>query len=207
MSQSSYRNRGPNALLRSVNRIFCRGWHRLESRGAALPDGPVILVGNHICGLDPMLIQASVNRPLAFLMAREYYNALYWLRWGFDLVGAIPVSPGGANRHAIDEAVKVLEEGGAICLFPEGAANPPIPLHKILPGAALIARASGASVVPFRISGVWPFDHVNLLPPFYRRSRAKVVIGEAIEMGKAEEGREGLKSDSALIRHAIKSLR
>lgn len=198
--------RGPNTLLRWLNRLFCRSWHRLAKFECELPDGPVILVGNHICGLDPLLIQASVNRPLAFLMAREYYQKMGWLRWGFDMVGAIPVSPGGANRHALREAVGVVKQGGAICIFPEGAANPPIPLHRILPGAALISRATGAPIVPFRISGVWPFDHVHLWRSFLRRSRARVVIGSPLKLPKEAPGKAGLHSDSAIIRHAIKSL-
>ncbi|TLS78383.1 1-acyl-sn-glycerol-3-phosphate acyltransferase [Mariprofundus erugo] len=201
--------RGPGLLLRGINRAFCRGWHRLSSVGQRLPDGPVILVGNHLCGLDPLLIQASVNRPLSFLMARDYYRKMWYLRWGFDLVGAIPVSPGGANRHAVREAIDVVRAGHALCLFPEGAANPPIPLHRILPGAALIARQSGAPLVPFRVSGVLPFDHVHLWKPFYRRSHARIVIGEPVYLPPAADdgdAREAICQDTRLIRHAIHAL-
>ncbi len=197
--------RGPNLLLRGLNRLFCCGWHRLDRVQYELPEGPAILVGNHICGLDPLLIQASVNRPLSFLMAREYYLKMNWLRWGFDMVGAIPVSPGGANAYALKEATAVVRRGGAICIFPEGAANPPIPLQKVLPGAALIARETGAPIVPFKVSGVWPFDHIHLWRPFYRRSRARIVMGEPF-YSAGEAGREGVHKDMDAIRGAIKAL-
>jgi len=198
-------NRGANMLLRAVNRLFCRSWHRLSNQ-VVLPDGPLILVGNHICGLDPLLIQATVNRPLSFLMAREYYQAMWYARWGFDMVGAIPVNPGGANRQALQQAVEVVRGGNVLCVFPEGAANPPIPLHRILPGAALIARETGAPIMPFRVSGVWPFDHVHLWRPFYRRSRARVVVGDAIALMQLSEGKQGLRDDTQIIRHAIRRL-
>jgi len=197
---------GPNALLRAVDRLFCCGWHRLSRQIVRLPDGPLILVGNHICGLDPLLIQAAVNRPLSFLMSREYYQNMWYARWGFDMVGAIAVNPGGANRQALQQALKVVREGNALCVFPEGAANPPIPLHRILPGAALIARETGAPLIPFRVSGVWPFDHVHLWRSFYRRSRAQVVVGPPIELPAAGEGRTGLQDDGKAIRHAIRQL-
>jgi len=199
--------RGANAFLRFFNRLFCRLWHRLDHTEYKLPDGPVILVGNHICGLDPLLIQASVNRPLCFLMAREYYQKMGYMRWGFDLVGVIPVNPGGANRHAISEAIREVERGNALCLFPEGGANPPIPLHRILPGAAMIARETGAPIIPFRVSGVWPFDHVHMWLPFYRRSRARIVMGEGIVLSKiGQEGKKGIRADTQIIRHAIRAL-
>jgi len=196
---------GPNACLRAIDRLFCCGWHRLSRQRVHLPDGPVILVGNHVCGLDPLLIQAKVNRPLSFLMSREYYRSMWYARWGFDLVGAISVNPGGANRQALQQALDVVRAGNVLCVFPEGAANPPIPLHRILPGAALIARETGAPLIPFRVSGVWPFDHVNLWRSFYRRSRAQVRVGSAIELA-AGEGKAGLQDDGRVIRHAIRCL-
>jgi len=198
---------GPNSFLRWINRSFCRFWHRLSHQQHILPDGPIILVGNHLCGLDPLLIQAAVNRPLSFLMAREYYQAMHYLRRGFDMVGAIPVSPGGANRHALRQAIAVVQSGNALCLFPEGAANPPIPLHRIMPGAALIAHTTGAAIIPFRVSGVWPFDHINLWEPFYRRCRAKVIIGTPFQLSNTETGKQGIHDDTKIIRHAILSLR
>lgn len=197
---------GPNRFLRAIDRLYCRGWHRLSDQIHPLPDGPVILVSNHICGLDPLLIQASVDRPLSFLMAREYYQAMWYIRWGFDMVGAIPVKPGGANRQALRRAIEVVREGNALCLFPEGAANPPIPLHKLLPGAAMIARETGAPVLPVRVSGVWPFDHIHLWPPFVRRSRARVAIGDPVPLSDQGAGREGLQEDMKQIRHAIHRL-
>jgi 1-acyl-sn-glycerol-3-phosphate acyltransferase len=204
---SKTRVRGPNAFLRFLNRLFCRVWHRLGKTKFRLPDGPIILVGNHICGLDPLLIQAAVNRPLCFLMAREYYRKIWYARRGFDMVGAIPVNPGGANRHAISEAILAVEQGNALCLFPEGGANPPIPLHRILPGAAVIARETGASIIPFRVSGVWPFDHVHMWRPFYRRSRARIVMGEEIILTKAAQaGKKGIREDTQVIRNAIRTL-
>jgi len=192
-------------MLRAANRFFCRSWHGLE-QDVILPDGPLILVGNHICGLDPLLIQATVNRPLSFLMAREYYQNMWYARWGFDMVGAIPVNPGGANLQALRQAVQLVRDGNALCMFPEGAADPPIPLHRIMPGAALIARETGAPIIPFRVSGVWPFDHVHLWRSFYRRSRASVIVGEAVEMKLTSEGKEGLRDDTQMIRHAIRQL-
>jgi len=166
----------------------------------------VILVGNHLCGLDPLLIQAAVNRPLCFLMAREYYKKMWYARWIFDRTGAIPVNPGGANRHALRLAVDAVRRGNAVCLFPEGEANPVIPLHRILPGAVILAQETGAPIIPFRISGVWPFDHVNLWTPFLRRSRARVILGEPIGLPESESGRISRKKGCKAIGQAIRKL-
>lgn len=205
--KQSMRQRGPNRFLRLLNVLFCRYWHRLPDRRFELPDGPVILVGNHLCGLDPLLIQASVNRPICFLMARQYYQSMWYARWFLDRVGVIPVNPGGANHNALREASRVVREGNVLCLFPEGAANPPIPLHRVLPGALIISQDTGAPIIPFRVSGVWPFDHIHLWRPFIRRSRARVAVGKKIALPSLPRGKAGISRGCEEICKSIRRLR
>ncbi len=194
---------GPNAFLRGVDRLFCRYWHRLPRQLHPLPAGPLILAGNHLSGLDPLLIQASVDRPVAFMMAREYYQSMWYIRWGFDMVGAIPVNPGGANRQALKRAIEVVRAGNVLCIFPEGAANPPVSMARVLPGAALIAAETGAPIIPFFVSGVTPFDHQHMWPAFYRRGHAKVAWGAPIQCGLRQDERQEGQQQQRLDLRAV----
>jgi len=188
--------------------MVCRYWHRLETGTVTLPEGALILIGNHRCGLDPLLVQASVDRPLCFMMAREYYNGMVGVRWLFKVAGAIPVNPGGANRHALREAIEVLKGGGAICIFPEGEANPVIPLKRILPGAALLAIETGAPLMPFRIRGVWPFDHVHVWRGLFRRGRPTIRFGNIFYLdGLSDSSKFTLRSGIAAIRKELHAMR
>lgn len=173
-----------------------------------LPDGSLILIGNHRCGLDPLLVQASVNRPLCFLMAREYYHGVLGMKWFFKAVGAIPVNPGGANRHALREAVEVLEKGGVLCIFPEGAANPDVPLKRILPGAAMLALETASPLIPFRVTGVWPFDHINIWKGLLKRSRATLCFGQPFLLKTSSETRKSdIRAGMKQIKKALHALR
>jgi len=199
---------GPNRFLRWFNSLFCRYWHRLESKNITLPDGALILIGNHRCGLDPLLVQAAVDRPLCFLMAREYYHGMLGMKWFFRAVGAIPVNPGGANRHALREAIEVLQGGGVLCIFPEGGANPSIPLKRILPGAAMLALETDAPLLPFRITGVWPFDHINIWKGLLKRSRATVQFGDTIQLESTEAPEKSdIRAGMQLVKEALHRLR
>ncbi|MDX8402246.1 MAG: lysophospholipid acyltransferase family protein [Mariprofundaceae bacterium] len=207
MSAASAFRRGPNAFLRGIDRIYCRWWQRWKGPVHHLPEGPLILVGNHISGVDPLLVQAAVDRPLCFMMAREYYHGMWYARWLFDMVGAIPVNPGGANRHALTEAIEVLRAGNALCLFPEGEAHPAVPLRRILPGALIIARETGAPILPFRVGGLWPFDHRNMWKPFLRRGRAWIRIGDHPVALPRGEDRDAVRAGCRAIGAAIHALR
>jgi len=127
-------------------------------------------------------------------MAREYYNSMWYLRWFFDLFGAIPVKPGGINRQALAAAGDMLRQGKVLCIFPEGGANPKVPLKHILPGAVVLSLETGAPILPFRISGVWPFDQYHLLRQFFQRGRARVSMGEPMNI-------PGHTANKAEIRH------
>ena len=199
--------RGPNGIFRWLNRLYCRHWQRLEGKTISLPEGPLILVGNHRAGVDPLLVQAAVDRSLCFMMAREYYQSMWYARWFFNACGVIPVSPGGANRHSLAAAITAVREGHVLCLFPEGAANPDIPLKRVLPGAVLIAMETGAPIMPFRISGSWPFDHVHLWHSFQRRGRGKVRFGAPFSVPHAKGDREAIRSSTALMQQALKYLK
>lgn len=192
-------------FLIAMNRYYCRLWQRLPAAVQALPEGPVILVGNHRAGVDPLLVQAAVDRPLSFLISREYYQKMGYAHWLFALAGAIPVKPGGANRHALSEAIEAVRDGAALCLFPEGGANPPVPMRKLYPGAIVIAMETGASIIPFRVTGVWPFDRQHLWPPFLKRGRARVVFDEAIHLPHKSLNREEIRHWTEVMRKAILS--
>src|SRR5262249_47295341 len=65
--------RGPLRWAHGGFRMYCALWHGLRTEGyAPLPEtGPAILISNHTCGIDHMLLQAASRRVLGFMIARE----------------------------------------------------------------------------------------------------------------------------------------
>jgi 1-acyl-sn-glycerol-3-phosphate acyltransferase len=65
----------------------------------------------------------------------------------------------GADAAALRLALRVLEQGCAVLVFPEGTRGPEGILREPKPGAALLAVLSGAPVVPVFVRGsgrAWP---------------------------------------------------
>ncbi len=141
--------------LEGLNRIFCMRYHRLNATGLRLPaEGPVIVAANHISGLDPMLLVASARRPLRFLIAREQYER-FGLQWLFRAMGCIPVDRRGRPERAMLAAVRALERGEAVALFPHGRIHlPDEPPLRLKGGAVRLARLVNCPITPARISGV-----------------------------------------------------
>jgi 1-acyl-sn-glycerol-3-phosphate acyltransferase len=142
-------------FLDGVNRLFCLWFHRMSPARLPLPaHGPAIVVANHVSGLDPLLLIAASPRPLRFIIAREQFER-FALRWLFRRVGCIPVDRERQPEKALRHALKSLQQGEVVALFPFGRIHLPSDVTaRIKPGAALLARRSGAPVVAAKIRGV-----------------------------------------------------
>ena len=142
-------------ILDGLNRIFCRKYHRLVSDQIPLPEnGGAIVVSNHLSGLDPLLLLASAQRPLRFLIALEEYNR-WWLRWLLAAVGCIPVNRSRDAHKALYAARQALESGEAIVIFPEGGIRAPnTPPVKLKRGAVFLAGLANVPIIPIRLEGV-----------------------------------------------------
>lgn len=151
-----------------------------------VPSGPAVFVANHPNGLlDPLVMMAQLGRPLRFLAAGYLfrYPIIGPLVRGF---GALPVvrpkdvvaSQPKTDRNAATFAAcrRVLRDGGALALFPEGTTHSGGELLPLKSGAARITLGAehedgapvGIQVVPV---GLWYRDKSIF------RSAVLVVVG------------------------------
>jgi 1-acyl-sn-glycerol-3-phosphate acyltransferase len=192
--------RGKLRVLDLVNRIYCAVWHRLSfERWAPLPpSGPAILIANHTCGIDHLLLQAASRRVLGFMVAREYYE---WplvhtvSRW----IGCIPVNRDGRDVTAIRAALRALEDGRVLPIFPEGHIVPSSGrrLDPIKPGSAYLAIRAQVLVLPAYIIGTPPTDQI--LQALRTPSRARVFFGEPIDLSDIKPDQAGDKTAQARV--------
>ena len=120
-----------------------------------LPAGPVILAGNHVSYLDPVLLWAGSARPLHFVAKAELWE-VGWLGWALDHFWAIPVRRATADREMIAAATALLERGESLGMFPEGTRKRDADsgeLGEAQGGVAFIALRADVPVVPVGIAG------------------------------------------------------
>lgn len=156
-----------------LSRLLSYRYHRLEFDPIALPEtGPAVVVANHISGLDPLLLIATVQRPLRFLIAREEYER-FGLTWLFKRAGCIPVDRDRRPERALRQAMEALARGEVVALFPHGGiqkrGKPP---KKIKGGAVRLAHTQGCKIFPAHIDGIKGHGHTLLALPL--RSRARI---------------------------------
>jgi len=143
-------------LIRLVFRLFFKIFYTVEVIDKKnLPEkGPALLCSNHIGELDMFFIGYKIKRWVHY-MAKEELFSIPVVGTVIRLLGAFPVKRGKGDIRAVKTAMKLLEQGHIVGIFPEGTrtggkrGNP----VKIKPGSALFAIKCGVPIVPVAIKG------------------------------------------------------
>ena len=86
-----------------------------------LPTGGAVLCANHVSAADPVLIAVALPKDawLRFMAKKELFgNRL--VGWFLRKCGAFPVNRGENDMSAIKTALKCLQSGEKLMIFPEG---------------------------------------------------------------------------------------
>jgi len=172
------------------------GLFRLRASGREhLPaDGGYVLACNHVSSFDPWPLGLPLwpRRFLRFMAKSELFR-LRPLAAVLRSLNAFPVERGGGDRTAMSEAARLLERGELLGIFPQGTSKPErqVGWHR---GAARLALATGAPLVPVRMTGT------RALP---LRTRVRIVVGEPIAVAAARPTVAGARALTERLVQAV----
>jgi 1-acyl-sn-glycerol-3-phosphate acyltransferase len=190
--------------LRPFVWLFAKAYFGISFRGARhIPlTGPLVIASNHVSYADPVLLSLPFRRPLFYMaMAPLFRNPP--LGWFLRRVRAFPVQLESADPRATREAVRLLQAGEAVLIFPEGGRSRDGCLEGFKPGAFRLACSLGAPVLPVTISGgyeAWPAH--RLLP---RPGRIVITFHPPIKVEASGDLREAARELAERVRTAIAS--
>ncbi len=172
------------AVRPALNLLMGKDWQGMEK----LPSGGYIVVSNHVTELDPLAVAHAVymggNTP--HFLAKDSLFKVPVLGGLLRGLKQIPVIRDQRESHkSLEIAREVLQEGGAIIIYPEGTLtrDPELWPMRAKSGAARLALSTGAPVIPITHWGVQDF-----LPPYAKaprllpRKRYRLVVGDPVEL-------------------------
>lgn len=148
-----------------VARLFSRAMSRIRIEGDpdAIPKtGPLIIAANHASNFDPVVLGAwltpRLGRRMHWLGKKELFD---WpiVGWLARNGGVHPVDRDAADVDAFRLARRILDEGHALFVFPEGTRSRDGALQVARDGVAVLALRTDATILPIGIGGsqrVWP---------------------------------------------------
>ena len=160
-------------------------WFRMRARGVEhVPErGGALLVINHQSFLDPLLVGMPLSRPVSYL-ARDSLFRVPVVGWLLRHTYVFPVNREAASTSSIREAVRRLQHGFLLGIFPEGTRGEGEGVRELKPGFVAMVRRSRRPVVPVAVSGTHAaFPRDRVLP---RPRRVYVVYGKPISSAAIE---------------------
>jgi 1-acyl-sn-glycerol-3-phosphate acyltransferase len=191
-------------FLQRLVDIYIRGYHNVSviSPCQIPASGPAILVCNHVSSLDPMLLQWACPRLITWMMAREYYAP--GTRWLFDIIRIIPVERSRRDVVATRAAMRALEDGQVLGIFPEGRIAEGCSIGQFQTGVAMMALKSGVGVYPASVEGT--MRDQGMLDAFLFPQRARVAFGQRLQLNEPEISREAIERATKKIHAAVSAL-
>jgi 1-acyl-sn-glycerol-3-phosphate acyltransferase len=182
-----------------------------------LPQGPLLLIANHITAYDGALILYALPAPLrrrtAIAMSGELLLDLrsghnqpnplasllaptgYWLVTALFNVFPLPRLRG--FQRSFEHAGEAMDNGYSILIFPEGTRSADAKLHPFRPGIGLLAQESRAPVLPIALIGLDQMKKTGWL----RSGHLEIRLGEVIPADSHCSPTELTQSLEDSIRH------
>ena len=179
------------ALVRPLmNILTSRTWEGMDR----LPQGGYIAVVNHVTKIDPLAVAHAVysgGHSPHFLAKDSLFRTPVFGRVLSGLQQIRVVRDQRAAQKALDEARKVLDDGGAIIIYPEGTLtrDPQLWPMRAKTGAARLALSTGVPVVPITHWGVQ-----GLMAPYAKmlrvlpRPRYRLTVGDVVDLDDLRTG-------------------
>lgn len=140
-------------MIRAIVRVFLFFVFRIRVFGREnLPDGGVIVAANHRSNWDPVIMGVVAKRKLKFMAKSELFKTKL-SNWFFRAIGAFPIERGKGDIGAIKTSIRLLQNGEALLMFPEGSRHKDEELGAAKTGAVMIANRARVPIVPVYISG------------------------------------------------------
>ncbi len=165
-----------------------------------IPQGPMLIVGNHVTAYDgPLILYAlkgRVRRRVAIAMSAELLGDLrhgrgqqsalanllspigYWLITALYNVFPLPRRRG--FRRSFAHAGEAMDRGYSVMIFPEGHRSETGKLQRFREGTGLLAQESQAPVLPVALRGL---GELKASGRWVRSGKLEVHVGALVQLG------------------------
>jgi long-chain acyl-CoA synthetase len=171
---------------------------RVVRQSDTLPQGPVLLIANHVTVYDVPLVlyglPRTLRRRVAAAMAGEllidYRRGRGADNWLLDplmplaywlltvLFNVFPLPRAAGFRSSFSNAGEALDRGYSVLVFPEGHLTTDGKMHAFRSGIGLLTQQAEVSVLPVALAGLSALAMRGKV--WFRSGKLEVRVGEAI---------------------------
>jgi long-chain acyl-CoA synthetase len=169
---------------------------RVDRDTEAFPDGPLLIIANHVTAYDGALVlyalPPGLRRRVAVAMSGEMLmdfrkgrnqgnmllNVLGPVAYGLvtALFNVFPLPRQRGFRGSFAHAGEAMNHGYSVMIFPEGHRSRDGHLQPFRPGIGLLAQESGAAILPVKLKGLGEMRRSG----WFRSGKLGIHVGKTI---------------------------
>lgn len=111
-----------------------------------------IVAANHLSTLDPPLMCAVMNRPVAYMAKKELFENPF-MRWWLNWLGAFSVDREHLGVSTIKTVLTIKKTDWVLGIFPQGTRQESGEISNITKGFASLAKSTKCGILPIGIIG------------------------------------------------------
>lgn len=152
-------------------------------------EGGLIVCGNHISMIDPVILAVSTKRQIHYMGKKELFENKF-LAYIFRKLGAFPVDRQGVSLSAIKSSLNVLNKDGVLGIYPEGTrVKSGYDENNAKAGIALIANKAKVKILPVYLEGQYKFRgkinfYIGKEKDYFQNYEGKMNTEKYTEIGK-----------------------
>jgi 1-acyl-sn-glycerol-3-phosphate acyltransferase len=146
-----------------------------------------LIAANHASYLDIPILGCGMFRRAWFMGRTDLFDGP--AAWLMRHMGWIPIRRERVDRIAFEEAVRRVNAGQAVVIYPEGSRSEDGRLQPGKPGVGIIVAATGCPVVPAYLAGTY-----DVLPPgakWIRLRPIRVIFGAPMDFSALMKEMDG----------------
>ncbi|MCI9407661.1 MAG: 1-acyl-sn-glycerol-3-phosphate acyltransferase [Clostridia bacterium] len=145
------------AVLRPIMRLYFKLRYGYTAKRSGLPKGAYLIISNHQTTMDPFMLSVSFKFPVYFIASDDLFNLKVSPLIEY-LVAPIPKSKSLQDIAAVKNIFRVIKEGGAVGVFPEGNRTISGGQWEMTDAIAKLAKSLKVPLVLYNIQGGYGTD-------------------------------------------------
>ena len=208
------------AAIGLAQKLLYEGLFELDVEGRAhVPHyGSFLVAANHNSHLDVGLVKMALGdegEKLASLAARDYFFDNPWKRaWFGNFTNLVPLDRRGSLKESLQTAVRTLELGYHLLIFPEGTRSVDGVMQEFKPAIGYLSFAARADILPVWMDGTHQAMPKGAFAPDPREQKKLTVrVGPPLRYPALKAATAGMSRSAAhrevtrLVRLAVEALR
>lgn len=151
-----FRHRFFNVFLKIIFWPFARMIYKYNAKKSNIKQkGPFLILANHSIALDPAFIGLSFNTPIYFVASDQIFNLGFVTKLLKFIFNPISKTKSLSDVGTIKKMKRIIDEGGNVCILPEGNLTYTGATAPLGPSIAKLVRFLNVPIIFYRTKGFY----------------------------------------------------